>query len=122
MKPSSQKLSRREFAKTAALGTAAITLPAKLFSEQEKPAPEATKEEKATAGPKLSPASQGEADATYDLLMKKYGGRFTAEQKQEIRRLVNQQQSGLDKLRAFQVGNGDEPATVFQPYRGEVRR
>jgi hypothetical protein len=31
------------------------------------------------------------------------------------------QQSSLDKLRAVAVGNGDQPATVFQIYRGELK-
>ena len=51
--------------------------------------------------------------------MRKYGRRFTDEQKADIKRLVVQQQSALDKLRAAKVQNSDQPATVFQIYRGE---
>jgi hypothetical protein len=58
----------------------------------------------------------------YETLMRKYGKRFTDEQKTGIRRLVNQQQGALDKLRATKVTNSDEPATVFQIYTGEGTR
>jgi hypothetical protein len=112
-------ISRRDFAKAAALTTAAVLVPSELLSQEQKTAPEAAKEEKQPAAPKLSAESQAEADAAYEMLMHKYGRRFTDEQKSEIKRLVNQQQSGLDKLRAATVKNSDEPATVLQIYRGE---
>ena len=117
MKKESEGLSRREFAKAAALTTAAVLVPAELVSQQEA----ARTGTEAPSSPKLSPESQAEADLAYETLMRKYGRRFTDEQKSEIKRLVMQQQSSLDKLRAAQVSNGDEPATVFQIYRGEGR-
>jgi hypothetical protein len=111
MKKQDEGLSRREFAKAAALTTAAVLVPSELLSQEQKPASEAAK---APEAPKLSPASQAEADMAYETLMRKYGRRFTDEQKTEIKRLVVQQQSSLDKLRAATVKNSDEPATVFQ--------
>lgn len=116
MKREAEGLSRREFAKAAALTTAAVLVPSELLSQEQKPAPEAAKESAVSTPAKLSPGSQAEADATYELLMKKYGSRFTDEQKTEIKRLVNQQQLALEKLRAATVANSDEPATVFQIY------
>ncbi len=121
MKKESQGLSRREFAKAAALTGAAVLVPSELLSQQQKPAPEAAKESAAPAAPKLSEASQAEADLAYETLMRKYGSRFSEEQKKDIKRLVVQQQGGLDKLRAATVTNSDEPAAVFQIYRGEVK-
>jgi hypothetical protein len=122
MKKEIDELSRREFAKAAALTTAAVLVPAELLAQEQKPAPEASKENTAPAGLKLSPDSQAEADAAYEILMRKYGQRFTKEQKAEIKRLVSQQQSALDKLRSAPVNNSEEPATVFQIYRGEGKQ
>lgn len=122
MKNEMEGLSRREFAKAAALTTAAVLVPSELMSQEQKPAPEAAKESTTPAPAKLSPESQAEADMAYETLMRKYGKRFTDEQKTDIRRLVNQQQGALDKLRATKVTNSDEPATVFQIYTGEGKR
>ncbi|MGZ4788693.1 MAG: hypothetical protein ACXVZX_09240 [Terriglobales bacterium] len=109
-------LSRREFAKAAALTTAAALVPAELIAQQEKPGPttSAKPPEKAPETPKLSEASQAEADLAYETVIRKYGNRFSEEQKKDIKRLVNSQQGTLDKLRAFNVTNGDQPALVFK--------
>ncbi len=110
-------LSRREFAKAAALTTAAVALvPAKLIGQQKKAAPttEAKPPEKPPQAPQLSAASQAEADLAYETIMRKYGSRFSEEQKKDIKRLVISQQAVLDKLRAFAVTNGDQPATVLK--------
>lgn len=115
MKRDMEGISRREFAKAAALTTAAVLVPSALAQEQKPKA----KEEKPPETPALSPQSQAEADLAYETLMRKYGRRFTDEQKADIKRLVVQQQSALDKLRAAKVQNSDQPATVFQIYRGE---
>lgn len=122
MKEEKEGLSRREFAKAAALTTAAVLVPSELLSQQQKAAPEAAKQSTTPAPAKLSPESQTEADMSYETLMRKYGKRFTDEQKTDIKRLVNQQQGALDKLRAATVTNADEPATVFQIYTDEVKR
>ena len=113
MKKQDEGLSRREFAKAAALTTAAVLVPSELLSQEQKPTTETPKPPET---PKPSPESQAEADMAYETLMRKYGRRFTEEQKTEIKRLVVQQQSSLDKLRAASVKNSDEPATVFQIY------
>jgi hypothetical protein len=111
MKNENEGLSRREFAKAAALTTAAVLVPSELLSQEQKPSPETAKPPGAA---KLSAGSQAEAEMAYETLMRKYGQRFSDEQKSEIKRLAIQQQSSLDKLRAAAVSNADEPATVFQ--------
>jgi hypothetical protein len=111
MKSDNEGLSRREFAKAAALTTAAVLVPSELLSEEQKPSPETAKPPEAA---KLSADSRAEAEMAYETLMRKYRHRFSDEQKSEIKRLVMQQQSSLDKLRAAAVSNSDEPATVFQ--------
>jgi hypothetical protein len=118
MKKENEGLSRRDFAKAAALTTAVVLVPSRLLSQEQKTAPKAAKTPET---PKLSPESQAEAEMAYETLMRKYGRRFSDEQKAEIKRLVTQQQSSLDKLRAATVKNSDEPATVFQIYRTEVK-
>lgn len=120
MKKQNDGISRREFAKAAALTTAAVLLPGELLTQEQKAKAEAAKAQ--PQAPKLSTESQAEADLANEMLMRKYGTRFTDEQKREIKRLVYQQQSGLDKLRKFAVGNGDEPATVFKPLVPEAKR
>jgi hypothetical protein len=88
MKKPTDSLSRREFAKAAALTGAVAMLPAELFARQQKPAPEAAKAEKPAESPKLSDASKAEADLAYETIVRKYGSRFTEEQKADIKRLV----------------------------------
>jgi hypothetical protein len=116
MKKELEGLSRRKFAKAAALTTAAVLLPPELLAQEQKTA---AKAEKPPETPKLSPESQAEADLAYETLMRKYGRRFTDEQKADIKRLAVAQQAALDKLRVAKVMNSDELATVFQIYRGE---
>jgi hypothetical protein len=118
--PEEGSISRREFAKVAALTTAAAMIPLEIAGQQKPDAPKA--EEKAPELAKLAPASQAEADLAYETVMRKYGERFNDEQKRDIKRLVYQQQSGLDKIRAFAVNNDVQPALVFIPYRGEGKR
>jgi len=116
-------VSRREFAKTAVLTTAAVLVPAELIAEQqEKPAPVTAEKPATPEPPKLSESSRAEADLAYQTLMRKYGSRFTDEQKKDIKRLVDQQQAGLDKVRAFVVTNSDQPGTVLKLYVPEVIR
>jgi hypothetical protein len=108
-------VSRREFAKAAALTTAAAFAPLELIAQQ-RPTTEAKPPEKPPeAQPiQLSETSKAEADFAYQTLMRKYAGRFTEEQKKDIKRLIYAQQEGLEKLRKFPVTNGDQPATVLK--------
>jgi hypothetical protein len=122
MKIEKQGISRRDFAKAAAMSAAVVVVPSDLLAQDQNPAPEAAKGESSPSTTKLSPASQAEADLSYETILRKYGSRFSEDQKKEIRRLVNQQQSGLDKLRAFPIGNSVEPANVFKPLVQEGHR
>src|ERR1700743_1718774 len=111
-------VSRRELPKAAALTPAPALAPIDLLAQQQPP--KETTQAKPPAKPpetqpiKLSEVSRAEADFAYETLMRKYGGRFNQEQKKDIKRLIYAQQEGLDKLRAFAVTNGDQPATVLQ--------
>ena len=72
-------------------------------------------EQKAQAAiAKLSPAAQAEVEAKVSSIFRKYGSRLNDQQKADIRRAMAETQEGLEKMRAFALENGDQPATVFQ--------
>jgi len=109
-----KNISRRDFAVSAALATAAIAaVPADLLG-QEKTAPEAPKPG-TPQPPKLSAASQAEVEERYAAILRKYGSRLSEEQKKDVHKSLVSQQQGLDQIRAFPLENWDEPATVFNP-------
>ena len=107
------KISRRDFAVSAALATAAIAAVPNDLLAQEKPAAEVAKPE-SPQPPKLSAASQAEMEARYAEVLRKYGSRFSEEQKKDLHKSIVAQQQGLDQIRAFPLENWDEPATVFK--------
>lgn len=88
-------------------------LPRDLLAQSQKPAPEAAKAQQPKL-PELPPASQAEADMAYDAILRKWGSRFSDAEKADLKRLVYQQQKGLDTMRAFELRNGDAPATVLK--------
>ena len=65
--------------------------------------------------PKLSPESHAEAEARIQTIFAQYGSRFSDAQKADIRRLCFLAQPPLDRLRAYAVDNGDNPALYFKP-------
>jgi hypothetical protein len=97
---SNNKLSRRDFARNAALLAAAATVPSGLSVHA------ATAQTPA----KLSP----EGEAQYQTIIAKYGDRLSTEQKADIRRLIGDSQKGVAALRAFPLDNADEPANMFR--------
>ena len=110
---SGTKISRRDFAVSAALASAAIAAVPTGMLAQEKGAAEAAKPE-APQPPKLSPASQAEVEERYAAILRKYGSRLSDEQKKDVHKSLISQQQGLDQIRAFPLENWDEPATVFE--------
>ncbi len=110
------KLSRRDFARNAALAAAtAAVLPRDLLAQEEKTAPKPP--EKPPEKPKLSPELQAEAEARIQNLLRKYGSRLTEEQKADVRKQITEGMEGVGKLRAFSLDNADEPATVLHLVR-----
>lgn len=127
------KISRREFARRAAVASAVASiapghLGARTASERE----ERSADDGARAGeragvspgiasaqeanaPKVSPAGQIEAEARYQTIMSEYGSRFSEEQKADIHRLCLAAQAPLERLRAYAVENGDGPALYLKP-------
>ena len=66
---------------------------------------------------KLSASAQAEVEMKVASIFRKYGDRLNDEQKADIRRIMAESQEGLEKMRAFALDNGDQPATVFQLHR-----
>jgi hypothetical protein len=107
------KITRRDFAVSAALATAAIAaVPTDLLA-QEKSAAEAAKPE-SPQPPKLSAASQAEVEERYGAILRKYGSRLGEDQRKDVHKSLVSQQQSLDQIRAFPLENWDEPATVFK--------
>jgi hypothetical protein len=107
-------LSRRAFARRAALLSAGaglasnvLILPADASGISPAQAPENL--------PKLSAEGQSEAEARYQLALSRSGSRLNAEQKKTIKTMCYTIQSGLDRLRAFPLRNGDVPALFLKP-------
>ena len=134
-------ISRREFARRAALASApAIVVPAIAAwspAGSAAPVPEAdgirasatqaaaassaqvpttpTANPQAAILPKLSAEGQAEVDARIQSILGQYGSRFSEEQKSDIRRLCTLAQPPLDRLRAYHLENGDGPALYLKP-------
>ena len=129
-------ISRREFARRAALASAVATVaPVSALSSPSSPlndhAPVASAdfggrlpepsskialpEQQPTDLPKLSPESHAEVEARIQTILSQYGGRFNDAQKADLRRLCNLAQPPLDRLRAYALENGDGPALYLKP-------
>lgn len=109
----------------AAAATTALISPAQALEQAQasgSPKPLTPLEQKARAAmAKLGPAAQAEVEAKVSSIFRKYGSRLSDEQKADIRRAMAETQEGLEKMRAFALENGDQPATVFHIHseRGE---
>jgi hypothetical protein len=117
-KPKTLQISRREFARRAALASAAASLsPTKLLANPQAASstPTAAQQTPAPAAPKLSAEGQIESDARVNAILAQYGSRFSDEQKTDLHRLSNVLQPSLDRLRKFSVQNGDGPALYLKP-------
>src|SRR5271155_2335555 len=92
-------ISRREFARRAAIVSAASMVPASALPVHPPIAEAALKQLPDT--PSLSPQSQAEAEARYQAILADYSSRFSDAQKSELRRLSFAAQPSLDHLRAY---------------------
>jgi hypothetical protein len=107
-------ISRREFARRAAMVSAAASLaPANLLNAE--PPVSLPQAQQAPNAPKLSPQSQAEVDSRIQTILAQYGSRLSDAQKSDIRRLATEAQPPLDRLRAYPTENGDGPALYLKP-------
>jgi hypothetical protein len=138
-KPSNAKtqgISRREFARRAALASAVaavapgatVSAPANPLNEHASVAaadfggrvsdPSGTPgrpEQQPAEIAKLSPESHAEAEARFQTILNQYGNRFSDAQKTDLHRLCALAQPPLDRLRAYPLENGDAPALYLKP-------
>ena len=103
-------LSRREFARRAALLSATATL----ATAETVFIPEAISQS-GPAAPKLSEPSQAEAESRYQQIMGLYRGRFDEAQKSDLKRMCAELQPSLDRIREYALQNGDAPALYLKP-------
>ncbi len=109
----SSHISRREFARRAAIVSAISMVPTtSLPGHSSISAPAAGQSPDASS---LSPESQAEAEARYQAILGAYGSRFSDVKRADIRRLCFAAQQSLDRLRAFPLENGDSPALYLKP-------
>jgi len=124
-------LGRRQFALGAAAAATALALPGKAALAktssvdsllQAGPGADKSLEEKTRAAmAKLSPSAQAEVEMKVASIFRKYGDRLSDEQKADIRRIMAESQEGLEKMRAFKLENGDQPADTFRAYLKEEK-
>ena len=106
-------ISRREFARRAAIVSAASLAPANLLSADALPA--APQPQQPPTSANFSPESQAEIESRVQAILSEYGGRFSDAQKTDLRRLCKEAQPVLDRLRAYPTENGDGPALYLRP-------
>lgn len=106
-------ITRREFARRAALVSAASLAPANLLSAGVPPP--ALQTQQPPNSPNLSPESQAEIESRIQAILNEYSGRFSDAQKTNLRRLCKEAQPVLDRLRAYPTENGDGPALYLRP-------
>jgi hypothetical protein len=110
----SSAISRREFARRAAFVSAAASLsPAGLLTAETAAA--AVPPLQTPSAPKLSAESQAEAESRIKAVFAQYGSRLNDAQKADLRRLANEGQAVLDRLRAYATENGDGPGLYLKP-------
>jgi len=126
-------LGRRQFALgAAAAATAALAFPGKALLGHDLLAQAAAGADQSTdvsldkktraAMAKLSASAQAEVEMKVASIFRKYGDRLNDEQKADIRSIMAESQEGLEKMRAFKLENGAQPADAFRAYRHEEKR
>ncbi|MGC2697103.1 MAG: hypothetical protein WA738_15060 [Candidatus Angelobacter sp.] len=114
-------LDRRQFALgAAAAATTALIRPVNALAQTAVSGPDNSLDAKARAAlARLSAPARAEVDMKVSNIFRKYGDRLNDEQKADIRRIMAETQEGLEKMRAFPLENGDQPADAFRAYRRE---
>jgi len=108
-------LSRRDFARRAALAAASAAIaPAALRAAPGISGDIANVEGQAPPSTPLSVEDQAQGDARVSAILRKYGERLSPEQKDEIRRLSTELQKPMIRLRDYPLVNSSQPATVLK--------
>lgn len=111
-------VSRRDFARNAALGAASASLiPLNDIAPAGNAATSAAWQPSQTpaGAPELSSQGQAEAEARWKAILDQYSDRFTDAQKADLRRLCFFVQPALDKVRAYAIDNSTLPGLYLKP-------
>jgi hypothetical protein len=109
----SPKISRRQFGRKAAVAAAAsLSVPAMLAASAAHSSP--PQDQKAEPLKNLTPQQAADVDAKLANILRKYGDRFSDDQKKRLRRILAQHQRLMAPVRDFAVQNGDPPASVLR--------
>ena len=120
MSESRHKVTRRSFAVSAAVAATTVFLPGgEISAQSDPPRTGATPAQQPSSSTRLSPDAQAEVEAKVKEIFRKYGKRLNDEQKADIRKVMAETQSGLEKMRAYALENSDQPATVLKFTEGE---
>jgi len=109
-KRSGSLLSRRQFAHRAALVSATAAL-----APTEVLLPPSARAQATGTAPQLSPEGQLEADARYQQILNLYGSHLDDAQKANIKKMCADLQPTLERIRKFNLQNGDSPALYLKP-------
>ena len=61
--------------------------------------------------------SQGEAELMFNVVRERYGNRLDDEQLEEVKKGVEEIFEAAESLRKIKLENGDEPFSLFVPFR-----
>jgi hypothetical protein len=112
-KKTGSMFSRRQFTRRAAVASAAAALApagALLPTSVHAAAPQNPE-----TAPPLSPEGQLEADSRYQQILSLYGTRFDEAQKANLKKMCADLQPTLEKVRKFNLENGNAPALYLKP-------
>src|SRR5262245_17489043 len=110
-------ITRRSFAVGAAAAATVALLPGGARAKGE-----AMAQAQSDAMTKLSPDARAEVEAKLKEIFRKYGNRLSDAQKADIRKVMAENQDGLERMRSFVLANGDQPASVPLILRGGDHR
>jgi hypothetical protein len=104
-------LSRRQFARRAAvLSASAAIVPGEALLPDS-----LTGSQDAANTAQLSPEGRLEADSRYRQILGLYGDRLDDAQKAHIKKMCEDLQPTLEKIRKYKLENGNEPALYLKP-------
>ncbi len=111
-KKSDSLLSRRQFARRAAV----LSVTATMAPEAMLPAaPSTAPAQSGQVGSQLSPEGQREVESRYQQILSLYGERLDNAQKANIKKMCSDLQPTLEKIRKFPLQNGNAPALYLKP-------
>lgn len=112
----SSRISRRDFGRHAVLAAALPFSPLQLLTsvaDSERPGPTGTALQSHDAGA-LTAEVASQIESKLANIIRKYGNRLSAAQREHLRRILAYNEKMLASIRAFPLHNGDAPASVLK--------